>query len=81
MAWGIPVATFTRNASIVRSSDGLASDNFTFTADLQFSQNAATLNNLNSSLAGSNFTGNMTVRNFNAPQLQFTLNAAVTVQP
>jgi uncharacterized protein involved in outer membrane biogenesis len=44
-------------------------------ADLQFSQNAATLNNLNASLAGTNATGNMTVRNFNAPQVQFTLNA------
>lgn len=44
-------------------------------ADLQFSQNAAALNNLNASLAGTNATGNMTVRNFNAPQVQFTLNA------
>jgi hypothetical protein len=38
MDWGIPVATFARNASIVRSPDGLTSDTFTFTADLQFSQ-------------------------------------------
>jgi hypothetical protein len=38
MDWGVPVATFTRNASIVRSADGLASDNFIFTADLQYSQ-------------------------------------------
>jgi uncharacterized protein involved in outer membrane biogenesis len=44
-------------------------------ADLQFSQNGATLNNLNASLAGTNATGNMTVRNFQAPQVQFTLNA------
>lgn len=44
-------------------------------ADLQFSQNAASLNNLNASLAGSNLGGNMTVRNFSAPQLQFALNA------
>ncbi|MGZ4838248.1 MAG: AsmA family protein [Terriglobales bacterium] len=44
-------------------------------ADLQFSQNAATLSNLNAGLAGSNFNGNLTARNFNAPQLQFTLNA------
>jgi hypothetical protein len=36
--WGVPVATFTRNASIVRSADGLASDNFVFTADLLYSQ-------------------------------------------
>jgi hypothetical protein len=34
MNWGVPVATFTRNASIVRSTDGLASDTFVFTADL-----------------------------------------------
>ncbi|MCX6631864.1 MAG: hypothetical protein NTW28_30005 [Candidatus Solibacter sp.] len=34
MKWGVPVATFTRNASIVRSGDGLASDTFVFTADL-----------------------------------------------
>jgi len=32
------VATFTRNASIVRSADGLASDNFIFTAELLHSQ-------------------------------------------
>jgi hypothetical protein len=37
MNWGIPVATFTRNASIVRSADGLISDTFTFTADLDHS--------------------------------------------
>jgi hypothetical protein len=36
--WGTPVATFTRNASIVRSADGLASDTFVFTADLEHSQ-------------------------------------------
>ena len=36
--WGVPVATFTRNVSIVRSADGLASDNFTFTATLVDSQ-------------------------------------------
>ncbi|MBZ5568168.1 MAG: AsmA family protein [Acidobacteriia bacterium] len=44
-------------------------------ADLQFSQNGASLNNLNASLAGTNATGNMTLRNFNAPQVRFTLNA------
>ena len=32
--WGEVVATFTRAASIVRSGDGLASDTFTFSADL-----------------------------------------------
>lgn len=34
MNWGVPVATFTRNASVVRSADGLVSDTFVFTADL-----------------------------------------------
>ena len=34
MNWGVPVATFQRNASVVRSVDGLASDTFVFTADL-----------------------------------------------
>jgi len=38
MNWGTPVATFTRNVSLVRSADGLASDTFVFTADLLFSQ-------------------------------------------
>ncbi len=38
MNWGVPVATFKRNASLVRSADGLASDTFYFTVDLQFSQ-------------------------------------------
>ena len=38
MNWGTPVATFTRNASIVRSADALSSDTFVFTADLLFSQ-------------------------------------------
>ena len=40
MNWGTPVATFTRNASIVRSADGLASDTFVFTADLLHSLNS-----------------------------------------
>ncbi|MGI9101145.1 MAG: AsmA family protein [Terriglobales bacterium] len=44
-------------------------------ADLQFSQNAASLNNLVASFAGTNANGNLTMRNFNAPQIQFTLNA------
>ncbi len=38
MNWGVPVATFTRDASLVRSADSLASDTFTFTADLLYSQ-------------------------------------------
>jgi hypothetical protein len=35
--WGVPVATFTRNASVVRSADGLTSDTFVFTAELEHS--------------------------------------------
>ena len=38
VSWGLPVATFTRNASLVRSADGLASDTFFFTAELGHSQ-------------------------------------------
>jgi hypothetical protein len=41
MAWGTPVATFTRNASLVRSGDGLSSDTFFFTAELDHSQTFA----------------------------------------
>ncbi|HXK02849.1 MAG TPA: hypothetical protein VMS37_10630 [Verrucomicrobiae bacterium] len=37
MNWGTPVATFTRNVSVVRSADGLTSDTFFFTADLEHS--------------------------------------------
>ncbi|MFB3918215.1 MAG: AsmA family protein [Terriglobales bacterium] len=44
-------------------------------ADLQFSSNAATLQNLSASLGQTNATGDVTVRNFAAPQVQFTLNA------
>jgi hypothetical protein len=42
---------------------------------LQFTQNAMTLQNINASLGNTNATGQVTVRNFAAPQLQFTLNA------
>jgi hypothetical protein len=45
--WGDAVATFTRNASLVRSADNFASDTFVFTADLvsskPFSWNGKTL--------------------------------------
>lgn len=43
-------------------------------ANLQFSQNAAQLQNLAASLGSSNASGNFTVRNFAAPNLQFALN-------
>ncbi|PWT75174.1 MAG: hypothetical protein C5B46_02960 [Proteobacteria bacterium] len=44
-------------------------------ANLRFSQNSMMLDNLNASLDQTNATGNMSVRNFAAPQVQFTLNA------
>jgi uncharacterized protein involved in outer membrane biogenesis len=44
-------------------------------ADLQFTSNSAVLNNLNAGLGQTNATGSMTIRNFDAPQVQFTLNA------
>jgi hypothetical protein len=36
--WGAPVATFIREASLVRSSDNLATDTFIFSADLVLSE-------------------------------------------
>ncbi|MEO8724873.1 MAG: AsmA family protein [Acidobacteriaceae bacterium] len=44
-------------------------------ADLRFSQNTATLQNLALNVASTNATGQMAVSNFAAPHLQFTLNA------
>src|SRR5579872_3162358 len=44
-------------------------------ANLRFTQNSAVLENLAASLGQSNVTGNMTVRNFSAPQVQFALAA------
>jgi AsmA protein len=44
-------------------------------ADLAFSQNSATLNNLAASVGQTNATGNLAMKNFAAPQVQFTLNA------
>ncbi len=44
-------------------------------ADLRFTQNSIVLQNLAASLGQTNATGNMTVRNLAAPQLQFTLAA------
>jgi len=43
-------------------------------ANLKFSQNSMTLDNLQASLDQSNMSGNMSVRNFAAPQVQFALN-------
>ncbi|MGZ4788919.1 MAG: AsmA family protein, partial [Terriglobales bacterium] len=44
-------------------------------ANLRFSQNSMMLDNLNASIDQTNATGNLSVRNFAAPQVQFTLNA------
>jgi hypothetical protein len=45
------------------------------TANLQFAQNSAVLNNLQASLGSTNATGTATVKNFASPQVQFALNA------
>ena len=44
-------------------------------AALQFTQNSMVINNLAASLGSTNATGTATIRNFQAPQVQFTLNA------
>jgi hypothetical protein len=44
-------------------------------SDIQFSQNSATLQNLAAGIGQTNATGSMTLKNFEAPQVQFTLNA------
>lgn len=42
-------------------------------ANIKFSQNSMTLDNVQASLGQSNATGNLSVRNFAAPQVQFAL--------
>lgn len=44
-------------------------------ADLGFSQNSATLTNLAATVGQTNANGNVTLKNFAQPQVQFTLNA------
>lgn len=44
-------------------------------ANLRFSQNSMMLDNLNASIDQTNAAGNLSIRNFAAPQVQFTLNA------
>jgi AsmA protein len=44
-------------------------------ANLRFTQNSAELQNLAASFAGTTATGNATVRNFSAPNVQFALRA------
>ncbi len=44
-------------------------------ADIVFSQNSATLKNLSATVGQTNATGALTLKNFAAPQVQFSLNA------
>lgn len=44
-------------------------------ADIQFARDSAVLSNLSAGLGQSNITGSLTMRNFDAPQVQFTLAA------
>ena len=44
-------------------------------ADIQFARDSAVLNNLSASLGQTNATGSLTLRNFDAPQMQFALAA------
>ena len=44
-------------------------------ANLRFTQNSAVVDNLAASVAGTNATGMVTLRNFSAPTVQFTLSA------
>ena len=44
-------------------------------ANIRFTQNSMMLDGVQASIGSTNATGNMTVRNFQAPNVQFTLNA------
>jgi uncharacterized protein involved in outer membrane biogenesis len=44
-------------------------------ANARFSQNSAAIDNLSATLGGTNVRGNMTAKNFAAPQVQFALSA------
>jgi uncharacterized protein involved in outer membrane biogenesis len=44
-------------------------------SDIRFSQNSAVLENVAASIGETNASGSLTVKNFAAPQVQFTLNA------
>jgi uncharacterized protein involved in outer membrane biogenesis len=44
-------------------------------SDIRFSQNSATLQNVSATLGQTNANGTLTLKNFEAPQVQFTLNA------
>jgi uncharacterized protein involved in outer membrane biogenesis len=43
-------------------------------SDIQFSKNSVALQNVNAGIGQTNATGVLTLRNFDAPQVQFTLN-------
>jgi len=43
-------------------------------SDIQFSKNSIGLQNVNAGIGQTNATGTLTLRNFDAPQVQFTLN-------
>src|SRR4029077_10271155 len=44
-------------------------------SDIRFSQNSASLQNVSAGIGQTNATGTLTLKNFDAPQVQFTLNA------
>jgi uncharacterized protein involved in outer membrane biogenesis len=62
-----------QNASI--ESDTLTKPLQVRNADLRFTQDSAVFENLNAGIGSTNATGNLTAKNFTAPQVQFTLNA------
>src|SRR5207302_4927225 len=62
-----------QNATI--NSDTLTKPLLVKNADLRFTQNSAIFDNLNASVGSTNASGNLTAQNFNAPQVQFALNA------
>src|SRR5262249_2500839 len=45
------------------------------TSDIRFSQNSATLENISAAIGQTNASGTLTVKDFAAPHVQFTLNA------
>lgn len=64
-----------RNASV--STPQLRKPVSVRTADIRFSSNSATLENLSASLDQTNATGALTIRNFAAPAVTFTLAADI----
>ena len=62
-----------QNATI--ESDTLTKPLQVRNADLRFTQDSAVFENLNAGIGSTNASGNLTAKNFTAPQVQFTLNA------